>query len=151
MSMVAMHAPLLVTKTVSRRPRTSSGASFAKAVSSLAATSRATGDEVMAGCGVGVAGFVGGAGVEEGVGEPGDGVEEPVAGVLEDVVGARELEVGVEDDVGVDVELVADPAHADPVDAVDAIDVMELVFDATDGDGVGVVHEPAVDVASGMA
>lgn len=112
---------------------------------------RLAGGEVVASGGVGVAGFVRGAGVEEGVGEPGDGVEEPVAGVLEDVVGASELEVGVEDDVGVDVELVADPAHADPVDAVDPIDVMELVFDATDDDGVGVVHEPPVDVASGVA
>lgn len=100
---------------------------------------------------MGVAGFAGGAGVEEGVGEAGEGVEEPVAGVLEDVVGPGEVEVGAEDDIGVHMQLVADPAHADPIDAVDPVDVVELVLDAIDEDGIRVVHEPPVDVAGGVA
>ena len=95
--------------------------------------------------------MVGGAGVEECVGEAGDVVEELVAGFFEEVVGLDQVEVGVEGDVGVDVELVADPSDSGAFDSADAGSGAELGVNLVDQVGIDGVHESPVDVAGSDA
>jgi hypothetical protein len=64
---------------------------------------------------------------------------------------AARSRAGVEGDVGVGVELAANPTDADPVDGLDASDGRELVLDLVDEIGVDAVHKAAVDVAGGVA
>jgi hypothetical protein len=53
--------------------------------------------------------------VQHDVGESRDPVEQPVAGLFEDVVGRGQVEGPVEGDIGIRVELVADPPDTHPV------------------------------------
>jgi hypothetical protein len=74
-------------------------------------------------------GAVGRADVDGGAGEPPDVVEEVVLGEFGDLVGLADGQVGVEGDVELGVELVADPADADAVASPDDGNRSRLVLD----------------------
>jgi len=78
-------------------------------------------------------------------------MEQPMSRLLEDGMRVRELDVGVEDDIGVDVELMADPADSYPVDPTDAGSGGEVGTDVGHQTGVDAVHQPPEDVAAGNA
>src|ERR1700761_1449762 len=93
----------------------------------------------------------GGVGVDDRGGEAGDGVDETVLSLDSDGVGGDSCGAGVDEDVALGPELVADPAHADLAGAQYAGDGGQGRFGLVDEGGVDGIHEPAVDLAGGRS
>lgn len=90
-------------------------------------------------------------GVHGGGGQPRYGVDQGVLGCDGQGVGLDHGEVGVDDDVGLGAQGVADPPHPDLPDAADAVHRVQRIFGGVDQGGVDGVHQAAVDLAGGIA